>query len=264
MRRGNDNGWLLDDNRKLVGISLGSDFTAEHEWGIEGIKESFGISSDPKIFGLRRRLISKVPTEKIYFKETGTKSILIFHNSRWFADDLNKTDKHPMIDRELNPYRGDLGTAWDETSFGIYVKDKEGKKRLKQLFEAIQKGAVAIWLGGGGVFQNSGLTIGIVGCIPTDSLQQLFDGDKKIYEADQAAKETGIEEHLKKSGKRWFALSPGSLLKNTKDGDVKTAYKIMFWLNPMDQNLYNYGWFTVEQLKQWAKNEGPIMKTTGE
>lgn len=90
MRRGNDNGWLLDDEGKLIGISLGADFTAEHEWGIKDIQAGFGISSDLKIFGIARRLVSKKPVDRIYFKETATKSILIFHNSSWFAEDLKK------------------------------------------------------------------------------------------------------------------------------------------------------------------------------
>ncbi len=263
MRRGNGGSWLLKANGDLIGISLGADFTAEHEWGIKGIKSGFGISLDDKIFGIARRLISKVPVEKIYFKETGTKSILIFHNSRWFADDLKKTDKHPMIDRELRPYRDDLGTAWDETSFGIYVKDKKGKQYLKELYKTIIAGNVAIWLGGGGVFQNAGLTIGIVNQIPDEGLKTLYEGDKKIYETDQVAKKTGIFEELKKAGKSYFALSPGSVLKNTKDGDVKTKYSVMFFLNPHEQQKYNSGWYTVEQLKQWIKETGPIVKAKG-
>lgn len=34
----------------------------------------------------------------------------------------------------------------------------------------------------------------------------------------------------------------------------------MFWLNPMNQKKYNHGWFTIEELQQWAKDNGPIVK----
>jgi hypothetical protein len=35
----------------------------------------------------------------------------------------------------------------------------------------------------------------------------------------------------------------------------------MYWLNPREQDIHNYGWFTVEELKQWAENKGPVMMT---
>lgn len=155
-----------------------------------------------------------------------------------------------MIDRELNPYKGDLGTAWDENSFGIYVKDKNGKKLLKELYKSILDGDIAIWLGGGGVFQNAGLNIGLVDRLPEEGLQTLFDADKKNYETKVAGEKTGIYKVLEKSEKRYYACSPCF----QEDGSV------MFWLNPHEQQKYNSGWFTVEQLKQWANDKGPIIK----
>lgn len=38
----NDYGTIVIDN-KFIGISLGYDFCAEHEWGIDGIKSRFAI-----------------------------------------------------------------------------------------------------------------------------------------------------------------------------------------------------------------------------
>jgi len=35
-----------------------------------------------------------------------------------------------------------------------------------------------------------------------------------------------------------------------------------YWLNPMEQKIHNYGWFTVEDLLLWAENKGPIPKTS--
>jgi hypothetical protein len=36
MRRGNDNAFVFGDDGTLAGVSLGADFTAEHEHGIKG------------------------------------------------------------------------------------------------------------------------------------------------------------------------------------------------------------------------------------
>ena len=48
------------------------------------------------------------------------------------------------------------------------------------------------------------------------------------------------------------------------DGDWDdTKQDVRFWLNPAEQHTYKSGWFTVEELKQWAKGEGPILNVTG-
>lgn len=62
--------------------------------------------------------------------------------------------------------------------------------------------------------------------------------------------QTGIHEKLKTAGKRYYALAP----RRAEDGSVQ------FWLNPCEQNKYNYGWFNLDQLSQWAENTGPIVK----
>ena len=45
------------------------------------------------------------------------------------------------------------------------------------------------------------------------------------------------------------------------DGGLQENKKeVIFWLNPMDQHNNNWGWFTVEDLKKWAKGKGKIPK----
>src|SRR3989344_5955611 len=42
----------------------------------------------------------------------------------------------------------------------------------------------------------------------------------------------------------------------------RLTHKMRFWLNPYDdQNLYNYGYFTLEEIEQWLDNSGPIVKS---
>lgn len=36
--------------------------------------------------------------------------------------------------------------------------------------------------------------------------------------------------------------------------------KLMIWLNPQEQEKYEAGLFTVDDLKLWAKDQGPVMK----
>ena len=50
------------DEDKFVGISLGYDFTAEHEWGIADMKRLFGIPEPTKKnMGIACRTITKCP-----------------------------------------------------------------------------------------------------------------------------------------------------------------------------------------------------------
>lgn len=81
----------------------------------------------------------------------------------------------------------------------------------------------------------------------TDDWLQADLEDKNLKEEVLA---TGIEEKLHLAGKRYFALSP----RREKDGGI------IFWLNPMEQDKNNYGWFKLAQLEQWIKNKGPIPK----
>ena len=55
---------------------------------------------------------------------------------------------------------------------------------------------------------------------------------------------------MEKAGKKYFALSP-----RWKDDNKK---EVIFWLNPYHQDIDNFGWFTVEDLKDWAKGKGKI------
>ena len=71
----------------------------------------------------------------------------------------------------------------------------------------------------------------------------------------KASDEIGIHDKLRKAGKEFFALSP-RWAKDVRTS--KTAYPVVYWLNPMHQNIYNYGYFTVEELEQWIDDCGPI------
>ncbi len=104
-------------------------------------------------------------------------------------------------------------------------------------------------LGGGGVFQNAGLTIGILDQIPESVKTGWAEthAEKRKLDADFAA--TGIADLLKSKGRRWYAMSPA----RQEDGTHKV------WLNPEDQENNNYGWFTIEDLRQWADGKGPCI-----
>lgn len=239
MRRGTfDRKWIMDGDT-FIGVSLGSDYCAEHEWGIKDIREDFGVrksviekrllglkSVEVQLYGIDVRMIHK---NRLSFFNQGDTYVLGYTNGNpEYLKSLFKTEKE-YLERTLEGLVG----LWDGRSFAVISKDKEKMEALRDAFEAKD---IAIFMGASDVFSNgSGLNL----CIASKMPQEVKDGM------------TGIEDRLQKAKCRYYALSP-----RWKPGTNQT--EVDFWLYPMDQQDNNYGQFTVEELDQWIKGEGPI------
>lgn len=266
MRAAREFGWLMDGD-KVVGINLGADYCAEHEWGIKSLKRQLAI--DPNEIGIEARKIQRLKPEDLRLVDT---KITKYGD---FVSKAGKAVRHKTVkakalifcegiywshlkpgeyvgSRELQIY-GDktMATAWDEGSFGILVEEEHFDK-LQQIYDAFLRMDISVWLGGGGVFQNAGLVVAITSNVPEASKKTMRNADLDRFALEEAHKRSGIEEELTKAGKRWFALSP-----RWKDSE-KT--ELVWWLNPMEQHIHEFGWFDINDLRQWAKNEGPCMK----
>ena len=258
MRRARDNGLLKNENGDLIGINLGADYCAEHEWGIKDLKRLFGIKGEG--YGLAKRTMTEIPMHNnyrtcktevgVYLIETKKELILMVGTTP-----PEKADEKSMARYELSHWDDKLSTAWDERSFGISARSPEDKAAVKRIYDAIQGGDLAIWLGGGGVFQNAGLVLAIASKVPADKAKQLSDADHDAEKLQKASDATGICQRLKDAGRHYFACSPRWPHAGEKK---KTKHPVVYWLNPMEQDKNNYGWFTVEDLDKWIKNEGPI------
>lgn len=271
MRRACQDTDFIEHDGELIGLCLGADYCAEHEWGIKGIHRQWGIPwKTPGVYGFARRQVTVVP-DFLRFLEDKKEAIL-------WADEIHRDGPFPekvkdfleaVHCQELHLAKPDdrfetkdLVAAWDESGFAIRVRgDKKGF--LKTLYEAaLRKDLVICLKHTGNPFSNAGLTLLISSKIPQDVVDRCRAGDVDHEEMIQAAKDTGVEDRLRKAGKQWFALSPkwAKEIKSTKDGEIKTTHPVIFWLNPMQQDKNNSGWYTVEQLDQWANNQGPIPK----
>jgi len=265
---------ILTDNGTFVGIDLGADFTSEHEWGIKDLRNMFGMND--KKDGIDRRTATIVPEDSIRFAKGKNFSVLIC--CRMFADPIYGWTKYIESDEfkkdltkgsikncELTIYKSyrkdadpqTLATAWDSKSFGIMVANEHSDK-LEELYEAIKAKDVAIWLGGGGVFQNSGLVVAIRSRCPEEGLKNMLDADLDAKKLKKADEKTGIKEKLRSAGKEYFACSP-AWAKDT--GDYDTKHDVVYLLNPMEQRDNNFGWFTVEDLEEWCEGKGKIPMT---
>ena len=58
-----------------------------------------------------------------------------------------------------------------------------------------------------------------------------------------------VKATLHDQGKEWHSLERWQWM----DGGIK------FWLNPNEQDLYNSGWFSIDDLIAWTHDTGPVM-----
>lgn len=269
---------FVEQNGRLLGISLPADYCAEHEWGIEKLKSLFGIKlyeKDEGPCGLERRQATKSPGKDkdswgcqdfLYEERKEMAALTVGHHIfRSKPEDANLTlfDQLPY-ELKHRPNSKDsefIEGAWDGESFGLIVKGESNIAKLRALRDQIEAVNVAVFLGGGGVFENPGLVIAFVDCFPEYAKENMRKADEDTINLHQTAKATGIEEKIvakfSDTYRAFYALSPA--WKGTA-GKNNTKHKVVFWLNPVDQQNNNYGWFTVEELEQWIEGKGPIPK----
>lgn len=250
MRKGQENGFLRNKHGDVIAINLGSDYCAEHEWGIKGIRRNFqygDASNEDEVFGKDRRRIQAPPSTTEKYAQS----------FRWCKIDQGEgfifTYNHVEKPYDYG-FRKDqtLWTGWDEKSFGAFSTNAKEIANLRLIYQAILDGDAVCWLGGGGVFKNAGLCFGIISRMDQKIFADWDKADREIAQLKKDAEATGIAKELEAAGKQYFALSP----RRTSDG------KLTFWLNPCDQRNNNYGSFTVQELRDWIKGKGPIPKTS--
>jgi hypothetical protein len=246
MRRGLENGFLFD-NGTLIGVNLGADFVAEHELGIPGIRQSFGMTD--KGYGIERRLIRRIPEGSHRFGEQFGWIFLPHYKASGFCLTYELNSDMRLRDAFFNREHT-LYTGWSGEDLGAFSTNQTEIEHLKEIYDAMRRLDACIWTGSGHAFKRAGLVVGITSRIPKAHLTAWEKHDREAEALVNDAKETGIEARLKAAGKEWYALSPN----RSANGQLR------FWLNPMGQRNNNFGWFTVEELDAWITGKGPIPK----
>jgi len=250
-RASHDTQWLKDETGSAVGLALGYDFCAEHEWGIKRLKEDFGVPVTATPMGLIDRKITQVPEGFLVYKNFTAKP----YDKRPY-DSMDKAIERTIENFKFYDYKDDpkldLIGAWDESTFAVIVRGEENITWLYNIYRAFLGQDILFGTGKGGFLRSHGLTFVIDSLVSDEERAAVLAADEDHKRLLDAAKATGIEERLKKAGKRYYALSPRFW------DDTRT--EVSFWLNPMDQHLNNYGWFSVADLDAWIAGKGPIPK----
>jgi hypothetical protein len=272
-------GIVRDEDGTLLGANLGYDYCAEHESGIGDIRFGFGLmpkGEHPETWGIARRTVTQVPAA-LKLVDQGDAGLAILYNphessEKYILEDLLKapSKRVEVMKKNGKPFKnpkfewvpGEFGSAWDSSGFAFRSTDREA---VQEIWDALQAKDATVMLGGPdgwNPFGGAGIVIGIKSRFPPEVLDAQYEYDKEQYEVNKYMADSGIEELLKDSGKRWFALRPSRMAKGltTKNGRKAEPGDICFWLNPMEQHKYNSGWWTLADLQAWAQNKGPVMK----
>lgn len=268
----NDYGFIIEDD-VFYGVSLGWDFTAEHEWGIEGLKLSFKIPElTKKTMGVKSRQITQFPGDQHmtfrtlrdyaflefsrysgtfnrnerYSTEKKQGTIKIHHELKFYKDDIERTIKNERL--------GDpIITAWSSEDFGVVVKGKQESKWLEELYEAFKEKNVAIAFMNisKGPFANAALSLVIVDKLKDDVLEQMKEADQHALDIKKVRETDNFLSKLKKTGKfgeySLHACSPRFNEYDPKNGKKNFRKEnISYWINSSDF----YGWCTVDEIKE--------------
>ena len=255
MRRGRQDAGPLVIEGVTVGVNLGWDWAAEHEWGIKGIKRSFGIAEMPtrKVLGRWARNVTSWPTTRegdcLRLMEHDGYLYLVFQNWWRFPGECK-------LDHEIAPFPfGDqtaLAGAWSEADFAARAKIEDDKVLLNDLHQAFKDANVVIWPGGGGAFANAGLCLGIADRMPPEVYEAWEEADTDHLDLLDHARPEKFRKKLNSAGCKFYALRPSWA--NAEKTEIK------WYLNPERQDKHNSGWFTTEELLAWTKGEGPVFK----
>ena len=268
MRAGLSDTDFVKHNDEIIAVNLGWDFCSEHEWGIKEIKSSFGINDEltKKNVGFITRKVTILPKE-LELLSTEEEMILGFSDYNYSKIDFKEYKRRILRDQQYSAEEKNLVCAWSGRDFGILVKDNVGKNFLRQLYNSFKEKDVVIFFASNqNPFSNSGLTIAIYSKIPKGSLEQAKESDLDALALMKASDKTMIIKKLDKANSKesswpkkcgYYACSPRWINDSKKK---ESKHPVMYWLNPQDQQANKAGWYTVEDLEQWIKDKGPIIK----
>jgi len=224
-----DNGLIVDDG-KFLGIALGYDYCAEHEWGIKDLKRMCGIpDASKKNMGVKNRTITIVPSivfkEEVVTRATKNKKkakyAILYTGNKWhsqeeneqyvprdlknFIEDLSWNEKWNTEHPSTRGDKDNIITAWDGGSFGVAVMGDNEVEWLKELKTAIEEKRLTIAVANLRVnnpFAGSSLCLMITDRIPQETLDAMYMGDKEYFDREDYEKKIGMKKIIEKRGNK--------------------------------------------------------------
>lgn len=157
---------FITDGDLFMGVYLHPGWVGEQERGIKELQSLFGIKEDESVMGIERYKASAVPPTLFSYFTASYGALTVGYIP------VGNVLSRQTLPEDLQGNNHETLAAWDRYSFGIRTKDKQNRKHLKELEEAIKKCNVGIWIGGGSSngkvnpFARYGVMISIYDKIP--------------------------------------------------------------------------------------------------
>lgn len=190
-----DTQWMNDENGQCIGLILGYDFCAEHEFGVSGIHRRFKMKEGTPI-GLADRAVQAVP-EGLHFEKFTMKpqdrrrkafevAMLAFNAYPYDQARFLEYAKARFLEyakREVSfygePGKQDISTAWGKDDFCVLVRGEENIRRLERLHQAfLEKDVVISKPMVSGFLRNGGLAFGILSATPQADKDRILAQDE--------------------------------------------------------------------------------------
>lgn len=270
-----DTGIVRTEDGQIMGVFLAADYTAEHEQGIKDMLASFGI--DDTKMGLAGRTATRPPHLWDRKKASGTFGLQKGDrfvkgcklNASLLVVNAEMGPPAQQLKYPLQPYTEcDITGAFDSRSFAVAGFSDDGHSAVEILAEGIETSDLVVMLGGGfgRLFGGCGLAIGRASMIPQSVAEKMQAEDEDAARLEKAAAATGLVQKAATAQnypghrtwrKPYFALVPAW---HRPDSPIITSHPVVFFLNPVAQDLCRSGWFSVEDLEAWLDGAGPVMK----
>lgn len=253
---------IRDDHGDIIGINIGYDYAAEHEWGIGFASRYLGRQGTPTKDCLGVEARSTTMLANSFAIE------LVEHKGElWLRGSVNYSDrpenelkaqlkaaksKQPYYLTSLqNPWRETpIRSAWSgDSGFIVVASSDDAKIALGFVYEALINKRCFINQATG-LFGRGGLCFVPTDLVPIEYFNEMADGDLSQMKLSKLVAENGILDRLAAAGKRYYACSPR--------WSDETETEFSFWLNPQDQKYNRYGWVTVQDLDDWIAGTGRI------
>lgn len=249
--------WIYNSNGEMIGINLGFEYAAEHEFGISGISSIFGLydkqkkSFIQKLFskkqlGLEKRKMTELPkmfTKRSFRKNVNYYAIGCCLQERSFDHLLEQSIQ--KLEKSSNPEKTEFISFWDEDGFFLVHTNEEYNDRLLSFFKNKD---VCFYVGLKGFLSTGGLSLASYANTDQEVKDLILQADLDSERLKKMSKKTRMQERLEKAGRSVHSIKPGW------NDDEKTA--IWFWVNPVSDPS---GWYTIEELERWI--ETGILKT---
>lgn len=278
-----DKGWLLDVSGRVVGLALGHDSCNEHESGAARVRALLNIPTPKYRRGMADRTMTAPPeADCFYYEEYPLKSrdkrfkktvpaglLVVSHSLRQMRGDDSALPSPGELassfdvsffwdfaaDAEKQARTGgaknDMEIAWSaEEGFAIHARG-EHLPRLRQFVDLLKQGQLVMADPRACGFARHSLALVDTSAISEETRANVLAGDLALIKLHEAAAASGLAELLKSKGLGWYALEP--------DWVDETERELQFFLNPCEQRKHASGWFTLEELQEWANGTGPVL-----